>query len=358
MDLTDIKINVLKSLDSTHELRNLCMTSKDYNKVCQEHKPEILTSVLYNIHGSMDKVFETMVKKGYLKGAKYVFYLYKNQFNVNDIPELLTNACKIDDLEMMKYLVEKGLDIKSEPALLYTACNLGYLNIVKYLLKMGIDVNNYYINDGDEIDEMDRLSHCSPIEIASSNGFLEIVKLLVNYEADIYVNFGRPVFNSAINNRLNVFKYFISKDNAFLHNLDLRTVVSRGHSKILEYYFTEVKRVNSEIEKRYKVTKETDYEMRLIYFPFYDELLEYAYQCGYNYIVKILIDNGYTLNLNYNDIKRKLKVIGITENISDKSILLLAKYGTTFNVMSKNYDPDGSNAIRFNEHYMINGVIF
>ena len=98
-------------------------------------------------------------------------------------------ACQNKDYEMVKYLIENGADPN------ITAENSGTplinafpdLELVKYLVKHGADIN-----------QPDRYG-TTPIIIACKNGYIEVVKYLLNQKvnADIYYKMDKSPLYSA-----------------------------------------------------------------------------------------------------------------------------------------------------------------
>jgi len=86
---------------------------------------------------------------------------------------------------------------------LYVAAKWGHLNKVKKLLNNGADIN--YINKG---------SHETPLHEASDEGFLPVVKYLVNHGANMEIknDKGRtPLYQAVDEGRTDVVKFLVSK---------------------------------------------------------------------------------------------------------------------------------------------------
>ncbi len=82
-----------------------------------------------------------------------------------------------DNYEILKLLIDAGADVNSEKSATGTVLTSGALNadkkVIKLLLKAGADINN-----------QNNMCGCTPLMNASSNGRLEIVKILIEHKAD------------------------------------------------------------------------------------------------------------------------------------------------------------------------------
>jgi ankyrin repeat protein len=112
----------------------------------------------------------------------------KQRGRLND---LLRYAARRDNLEMVKVLVEFGADIHAPEAenlpdgVIYRAAGDGAVNVVRWLLQQGVQINFPWPDHSGE-------NYCSSLIVASFQGHLEVVKLLVEQGgADINALSGR-----------------------------------------------------------------------------------------------------------------------------------------------------------------------
>lgn len=122
------------------------------------------------------------------------------------------NALKLGNTYRVKEYINAGIDVNRSgitDSPLYIAASFGYTQIVELLIKAGADVNSFRI-----------ITWTTPLIAASKNGHLNIVELLVKAGADI----------NAIN---------FSGQSALLYAID------REHKKIAEYLIEAGANVNA-----------------------------------------------------------------------------------------------------------------
>ena len=107
---------------------------------------------------------------------------------------LLSSATERNKLELATYLVSKGasLDFESDQGLtpLKLASKRGYTELVNYMLKEGNDPN-----------KTSERSTNTAINNASKSGHIELVKLLIKYNANLWDehNMQTSALHSAVN---------------------------------------------------------------------------------------------------------------------------------------------------------------
>jgi ankyrin repeat protein len=105
--------------------------------------------------------------------------------------ELMRQAIRNKDGGMVSYLID---NIKASPNYLSLACEIQNMDMVQLLLDKGADPNDYW---------------GGPIIEASTRGNLVLVKLLVEYGANI--NFPNAVSRAVHNNDIDMTTYLLSK---------------------------------------------------------------------------------------------------------------------------------------------------
>ncbi|XP_057319438.1 putative ankyrin repeat protein RF_0381 [Microplitis mediator] len=117
---------------------------------------------------------EIAVSRGYTKMTEL---LVKNKANVNlkNGENILKVAVKKDNFELMRILVDAGADVNSGSPLSQAIENNNY-EIVKYLITNGANVNA--VNDSG-------VWRITPLQNAVRRGYKKIVKLLIEYKADV-----------------------------------------------------------------------------------------------------------------------------------------------------------------------------
>jgi len=108
-----------------------------------------------------------------------------------------TDACKNGQLEAVKRLVDSGADIHfDDDCALRFACNYGHLEVAKFLLDHSADLHSY--------------DDCA-LEWACENGHLEVVKLLLDRGADIHARKDAPFYGALRNNNYKVIKLLLDR---------------------------------------------------------------------------------------------------------------------------------------------------
>lgn len=116
------------------------------------------------------------------------------------------------------------------------ACEVGDIKRVKELIDSGVDVNC----DGTGPTGIDLGYKFSPIEVASKNGKLDLVKYLVSKGADISSDGDYPVRIASLCGHIKIVKYLASKGaNITVRNNEAIVNASiRGHIDIMKYLIT------------------------------------------------------------------------------------------------------------------------
>lgn len=158
----------------------------------------------YILKAVSSKLKEILLKIGHQLDPKLklLFLQAINEYEDENISNLLLLAFKKGNLEIVKLLLEKGADIDPANgcALLTLVSNKGHKDIVELLLNKGLDINCK--------DEQGK----TPLILASQNGHIEIVKLLLERGADIFQkdkNGWTPLKHSCINDRKEVAKLLL-----------------------------------------------------------------------------------------------------------------------------------------------------
>lgn len=80
--------------------------------------------------------------------------------------------CKKGHINIIKYFIENKIQINKE-SLLSISYNFGQKNIVKYLIENGVNINKK------------NKRYISPLIIACKNNNEDLVKFLIEFEADV-----------------------------------------------------------------------------------------------------------------------------------------------------------------------------
>lgn len=115
---------------------------------------------------------------------------------MEDLNELLIDACNNGDFEKTKKCIAQGADIHAmgDNALRMAAEN-GYLDIVKFLIEKGANVNA-------------RAGY--PLSRAAGNGHLDVAKLLIDHGADVRANNDYALGKTIVNDRLDAYCFLVN----------------------------------------------------------------------------------------------------------------------------------------------------
>lgn len=178
-----------------------------------------------NIKVNLDSALSSAAENGHLEPSRILINKGADIHTNSDYPFRL--ACESGCFELVQYLIDLGADIaKYGLSAMYYAIEKGHLNIIKLLICKGVNINNnirilqfavesgkidvveFFIGLG--ISSRNHIALC----IASSRGYIDIVKLLVASGADI-----------------NTSKYNqFSPPNAFCY------ACQEGHLELIKYY--------------------------------------------------------------------------------------------------------------------------
>lgn len=147
--------------------------------------------------------FCTYYYKNFLYGVTYNVKLdlnYKHRnFNTRDyynyMINWMTKACAKNKLIVLRWLFDK-LQIDAITNLIRIATSKGYLNILKYLCEIGGDLS---------------ADDCFALKISSANGDMEMVKYCVESGLDIHVSDDYPLRWSVMNGHLEIVKYLCER---------------------------------------------------------------------------------------------------------------------------------------------------
>ena len=159
----------------------------------------------------------------------------------------LIDLARIGDLTGVRYLVEyRGADIQMDAALRRASEN-GYLEVVKYLVEQGADIhsdNDYPLRAAASYGHLAVVNYLVENEaneildevliLAALNGQLEIVKYLVEQGADIHANNDYALQLAASYGNMPVVKYLVEQG-AEITDEALILAGLRGHLEVVEY---------------------------------------------------------------------------------------------------------------------------
>ncbi|AZN41585.1 ankyrin repeat domain-containing protein [Paenibacillus albus] len=135
---------------------------------------------------------------------------------MNRIEEFF-NEITNGDLNKMKLLVENGVDINEKDANGQTALMVAVMNnnpeVVKYLLENNADVDAYGIHTEDR----------NPINYASANGLLEVVKVLLEYKPNmklLNIYGGTPLIPACEQGYYEVAKILLEKTDVAVNHIN------------------------------------------------------------------------------------------------------------------------------------------
>lgn len=182
---------------------------------CATNNPELLARYI-KLNGLTE--FLPATEKGDLDKIKL---LISHGFDIKLYEqEILNRVCRYGQLEILKYLVENGDDVKKCPSSLLTSVNYDYWEVAKYLIDNGID-----------------LSTDESIVTVSHSGNLEMVKYLVEHNANIHVCNDLAVGYASENGHLEIVKYLMSKG-ANIHTRNeyaIRWAICYSHFDVVNY---------------------------------------------------------------------------------------------------------------------------
>jgi ankyrin repeat protein len=120
--------------------------------------------------------------------------------------QCLSYAISNENREMVQLLISADADsVGDDNELLFGAVEIGDHVIVESLLsdrRAVVNLVSAYRSENDE----------SALGIAAGRGYIEIVKLLLRAGADHHVNYFRPLWNAAENERLDVVRILLDKN--------------------------------------------------------------------------------------------------------------------------------------------------
>ncbi|KAL9650970.1 hypothetical protein ABK040_015073 [Willaertia magna] len=179
VQIVEMFLNFYKEIDKYYllyldqQLNNKELSLEEIKKCIDEENQEL-------IHLAFSMIQFDIVKL-YLK----YFPNLLNCKSTSNGNTLINKAAHLGDLEMMKYLYELGSNIKitndvgNRP--IHRAAYCGHATIVEYLIvncKENVDIYQSYTNNNTK-----RLE--TPLQLASRKGYLECVKVLLRYGADV-----------------------------------------------------------------------------------------------------------------------------------------------------------------------------
>lgn len=148
-------------------------------------------------------------------------YVDENKFRTHRLN--IDQVLSLDDVNTWKYMVKNGADITAgDNYAIQMASSNGCLEVVKYLASNGADITT-----DDNI----------VIQIASAKGHLEMVKHLVANGADVTANNNGAVRLASDNGHLEVVKCLVENgaDVTANNNEAIRWASDSGHQEVVEY---------------------------------------------------------------------------------------------------------------------------
>ena len=231
------------------DIINLCLTSQIINrKLCLNQMFWMKKLMEFDINNKNDIPEKYRLKDGrsdYKKYYLYIDYMLKKHTK----EDLLEIGSREGELNLVKISINKdqtlNLESKYDKAFLLASCN-GHLDVVKLLISEGADVHarndcalslaseeghleivKYLIDEGADI----HTNYCEALRFASQRGHLDIVRLLIDEGANIR--------NQALNlaskyGHLEVVRFLI-EEGANIHNRALKLAIKYGHTDVVRF---------------------------------------------------------------------------------------------------------------------------
>ncbi|PVZ98002.1 hypothetical protein BB558_006006 [Smittium angustum] len=239
-----------KQADIVKQLLNAYLIKPKLN--CDESKTEILTHSKVDLWGLDQKKLCDLFEQEGLDLLKLFFINGFNELSSNG--SIFLEFCKRGSLKFVKFLAENGIGIggyyNNSP--LKLAYENNHFGVVKYLIKMGADTSEclnlesfLYTQNIDseianspvkkEIRIIKKNKH--NLQEACSNGYLNIVKDLVENGVDIHENNEIALKKASENGHLNVVKYLVEKGANIHSDQDwaLGMASKSGHLDVVKY---------------------------------------------------------------------------------------------------------------------------
>ena len=266
-----------------------------------------------NINANNDEVIMNLFNSYNSIKLKEINFLVKNGANINVNNDIIIRyASKHSDLKTIKCLIKNGANIHANNDEAFKiAVKNNNLNVVQYLIKNGVNINsldniepeyidnikfdliniasqNGYLNIIKYFDEQNKEIKYKYIEIlqnASENGHLEIIKYLKNKGVNIHYKNDYIFIKAIENNQLEVVKYLVENGVNINNNVygeePLITAIENGHLKIVKYLVENGANINNIYVEEHLIT---------------------ATENGHLKIVKYLVENGADINANNNEV--------------------------------------------------------
>ena len=328
--------------------------SKSIIKWIIKNYPDIIIN--YKIRNTyLMSPLQLLYKKNYID---IIYKLIEIGFKLIDEESILEDACKNNDFDFVKYLIDNGADIKKlhQSNLQYGSGNLkiieylenkGYIinrnNMFNFAVQvMNTDIINYLVYDKDRnfcIDTFCSLCSSSRIlnDSLNTSTLKYLIKLIDGHDIILFIKTNNIFERALMDCNSHLLKLLIEL--GFIIDND---IAEKNIDQILfDYNFDYRRSYNKKI-----------IDVLLKYINISESYLLHK-ACYYNklHIVKILLSNGFDININKYDIKYKnMTPLHYACNESNfEMVSLLLNYGADINIKSLELD-ESAIIIAFKSH--------
>ena len=215
----DIDLYLIKFL-TVRSVKNLSIVSKSIYKILTV-SPIFKQLVELKDFKSYERL-RYSVEHGYFKIIK--IFNRSQLISADDIIELISEASKFGQLNVLICLLKLVDDIKLNNAIMYASSN-GHIAVVRYLISIGADLtvgNNRAVRYASRNGHLDVVKYlvsvgANPtddnnyaVQYASQNGHLDVVRYLVSVGADCTARDNCAILYASRNGHLDVVQYLVS----------------------------------------------------------------------------------------------------------------------------------------------------